>query len=962
MNNISSRLRIAAAALAALLQTGLYAIAQAPVAMTVPFQAGSPTVPHTSWSGNPVTLKGTITGTKVGSDTITYDWDPGDGGTHCTGTVTTANQYNIACAHTYTGAVGSVFTAVLKASDTSNGTVAAVSNCPPTITTGACYYTSLNNPPPNLAVEVNNAIDNGLWYLHTYMRRTTSTYGAPIGNWTGVGGNVDTNGAGDTGPNALDCAAFEDSGFLETNTPPNPYSADVALCLAGIFDQLTTIAVSTVVSPEFGSYNPDSNGNGIGVEHLNGDVNYQTGMQMDAIVASGEETTRVPAGTLLGNEVTGKGKGSGPGGLYTYKDAVIDMADDYAYCQAPSSTGAFEGDYGGGWHYTCQETVGDNSVSQWAAIGLIPARRTFGATIPVQTLTADRAWLDSSFTQVAAPPTPNGYFGYTSNSPLWGPYADTPSGLVQLALNGLGRGTTSPGGNALWDSAETYIRNDFGTPASSGAYYAIKDYYYGLFSFTKAMLLHDNTDSGDDASAGLANQPITLLQSSDDPGTCAEPVPLAAPGSGAGPCYPPIDWYGAQTAANGGTDPTDGVARTLVSTQEANGSWYGHNYTTAQFYLETASAVIMLNKTVFNAVPVACFTSNPSHVASGGPVQLNGGCSVDENPANHLVTWEWDVDGTGGTTFTIAPGNSACLDPSCSIITYNFTLPTGKSLPYNYPVRLRVIDSASLTADVVGDVVISSPPNPPNANAGGPYNFCPNLSPAGALVYQPFLLDGSKSTNPDQGTTDGTTGAPPSTIVSYLWDYACAGTFGSASGEQVNATTAFDVPADFGTSFNVCLKVTNNDNLAFPSAGLGAGLSSVASAQVSIHQPTDQVCTHCVNNLVAEAKAPVPGVPANIQLYWTDTNTSTQFTIDHYNIYRSLSPTFIPYTQIAGAGSSPFVPAVKVSNPPGGTLFFLDPNVVGGTTYYYRVAPATASDTETCQSGVVLKVALSKGR
>jgi hypothetical protein len=118
-----------------------------------------------------------------------------------------------------------------------------------------------------------------------------------------------------------------------------------------------------------------------------------------------------------------------------------------------------------------------------------------------------------------------------------------------------------------------------------------------------------------------------------------------------------------------------------------------------------------------------------------------------------------------------------------------------------------------------------------------------------------------------------------------------------------------------------------------------------------------------VNTLGAKAKAPTPGVPGNIQLYWTDTNTSAQFAIDHYNVYRSTSSTFNPFIQVAGAASSPFVPAISAQpTPGGGTLYFQDNNVVGGTTYYYRVAPATASDLETCQGNVTLTVALAKGR
>ena len=937
---------LASLALPLLLHTSLIA-ATPPQANAVPFLASNPTSPHTSWSGNTVTLKGTLTSPAFGTDTFTYDWNPGDGvSPHCTGTVT--NQYNIGCQVTYAGTVGTVYTAVLTITDTTTGLVSPASNCPPSITKGACYYTSINAPPPNLPIEVNNAIDNGLWYLHTYMRHFTTSGGTPAGDWTGVGGNVDSNQAGGTGVNALDCSAFQVSGFLQTNSPPNPYSSDVGLCLAGIFDQLTTIAISPVSDLVFGTFNPDSNGNGIGVEHNGYPEDYQTGMMLDAIVATGTPSTPIPAGTNLSALITAAGlTGTGPNGAYAYQDAVIDMVDDYAYCQAPSTNSFGTNTPGGGWHYSCQEDTGDNSVSQWAAIGIIPARRAFGATIPSELNTADTSWLDSSFTQNSAL---NGYFGYTSNSPIWGPYADTPSGLVQLAMNGLGRGTTTPDGVDLWDSAETFIRDNFGNPESSGSASSLKDYYYGMFSFTKGMLLHDNSGTG------LVTTPLVDLQSQDDPGTCAAPgVPVTSPGSGTGPCYPPIDWYAAQTSAYGGTDPTNGVARTIIGDQLSDGSWFGQNYNNQQNYFQTPISIIMLNKTVTNPVPVACFTANPSRVASGGPVMLNGSCSVEQNPAYVLVSWQWDVSGTGAG-YSIGPGNPACLTPSCSEITNRFTLPQGQSLPYSYPVKLLVTDSGGLTSSVTGYVVIANPPNPPDANAGGPYNFCPNTNANGAPIYAPFLLNGANSTNPDQGKTDGTPGAPPSTIIAYDWDFSCAGNFNSAHTAQVNVTSNFDVPANFGTSFNVCLRVTNNDNLAFPTAGLSAGLSSVASAQVSIHLPTDEACTHCVQTAGANPKAPTPTAPGNVQLYWIDTNTSPQVPIDHYNIYRSTSATFTPFTEIAGANSSPFVPAVKVSNPAGGKLYFQDTNVVGGTTYYYRISPATVNDTETCQGNITLQV------
>jgi hypothetical protein len=627
------------------------------------------------------------------------------------------------------------------------------------------------------------------------------------------------------------------------------------------------------------------------------------------------------------------------------------MVDYYAYCQNQGGTDYYGDSIPvGGWHYSCQEQTGDNSVSQWAAIGIIPARRNVAAPIDPLVLKADQLWLDASFNRQGAT---NGYFGYTDNSPIWGPFADTPSGLVQLAMSGLGRGTTSPGGNNLWDSAETYIRDNFGNPASYGSGSSLKDYYYGMFSFTKSMLLHDNSGTG------TSGSPLTALHSSDDPMSCAAPgVPVTSPGSGSGPCYPDINWYDAQSSTYGGSDPTEGVARTIVNDQQSDGSWFGQNFSGNQNYFQTAISIIMLNRTVFQAVPVACFTPTPNRVASGGPVTLDGRCSVDQNPANKLVSWQWDVSGTGGTNFTIAPGNAACRTASCSQISYRFSAPVGATLPYNYNVRLRVTDSANLTADVTGAVVISAPPNGPTARPGGPYNFCPNTKANGSLIYAPFLLDGSASTNPDQGLTDGSLNAPPDTITAYDWDFSCGGNYTDAHGSQPNVTTALDTTAFIGQpTFNVCLRVTTNADQAFPTAALPGPMTSVASAQVTVHAATDEVCSHCVTTLGANAKGPTPGVPGNIQLYWTDTNTSALVPLDHYNVYRSQTAAFTTFTQVAGANSSPYVAAPKVSAIPGGTVNFVDNHVVGGNRYFYRIMPALVDDTETCQSVISLPAA-----
>jgi hypothetical protein len=151
---------------------------------------------------------------------------------------------------------------------------------------------------------------------------------------------------------------------------------------------------------------------------------------------------------------------------------------------------------------------------------MISAERGFGATVDPNPKTWNTNWL-------AVSQMPDGEFGYRSNSSLWGPYATTPSGMVQLAWDGIGRG------DARWDNAETVYRDAFDSTSTDGSVNP-KQYFYGMFSFTKAMSLHDP--------AGILS-PITLLRSKTPGGN-------------------PIDWYAAQAPPNG-TDETDGIARTL---------------------------------------------------------------------------------------------------------------------------------------------------------------------------------------------------------------------------------------------------------------------------------------------------------------------------------------------------------------------------------------------------------------
>jgi hypothetical protein len=181
--------------------------------------------------------------------------------------------------------------------------------------------------------------------------------------------------------------------------------------------------------------------------------------------------------------------------------------------------------------------------------------------------------------------------------------------MVQMAMDGVGRGTNTAfgdGSNApdqRFNNAETFYADNFCNSTTSGAYtsayYTPRNYTYGMFSFTKSMLLHN---------PGGVLTPIQYLRT-QTPGVFPNSNP--APGQPANT----IDWYSALSSAYGGTDACDGVAQTIIERQYgpnnapnayganyANatpGFWFNDNYYSYQNYYETAWSLIMLQKTVF---------------------------------------------------------------------------------------------------------------------------------------------------------------------------------------------------------------------------------------------------------------------------------------------------------------------------------------------------------------------------
>lgn len=336
-----------------------------------------------------------------------------------------SNRYAIEATHTYTGVSGAIYTAKLTVENTTTGE-----------STTGLYYVAIRDK--SLPVEVNVAIDEGLWNLHTTQIRSGSE-----GYWSGERAKTPVN-----------INAFEVNGHLGSGSSQNPYVETVARGMQRTLNDLRT----TAIGPQ-GLGNPDTNGNGFSVRTNSGRQFYEGGIYMDAIIASGTPTATATTGVA---GVVGR----------TYKDIIQDMVDHYAYGQYDAGAGPYP--VVGGWRYSANQFP-DNSACQWAAIGMIPAERNWGCVVPPWVKTANVDWL--RYSQRA-----DGVYGYTSAAPLSGvPYGTTPAGMVQCAFDGLGRG------NPLWDKAETFLRDNWNP---------FKPYFYGTFSFVKSMLLHDSNGDG----------------------------------------------------------------------------------------------------------------------------------------------------------------------------------------------------------------------------------------------------------------------------------------------------------------------------------------------------------------------------------------------------------------------------------------------------------------------------------
>lgn len=493
--------------------------------------------PHETYAGKTITLKAVARSLLL---PFQYTWDFGDGTPVVTNQALTVDDgYGLQATHAYTGADGTPFNASVQVTLT-NGTILR-----------ANYPILLR--PKTLDVEMNVAIDEGLWYLHKSQSRYYIDAQNPGGYWIYKASGSNYLYFVNVSASAVQALAI--NGHLYTDDPiRDPYVETVQRGLNFLLTNLVAVPIS---AQAYGD--PDGNHNGFGLSANSSYPAYETGPVMDALVAAAGPELIAPVG---GSSVKGR----------TFYDIMQDLVDMLAWGQSEDAI------YGGGWRYGWNQGS-DNSVCQWAAIGMMAAERYWGVPIPQWVKQRNYVWLTNSCCF--------GYLGAGTGE------ATTPSGLVQVAFNGLP--TTDP----LWIQGEAYV-------AANWSQLMGLDNVYGSYAIAKSM-------------------------------RSALPKP--------------VDNF-AQTGKNWFLDPVDGLARVTINGQRADGSWISKRQ--AYFNdpaLATPWSVIILSSSIFQRGPVAVINARPNPTSVGFPVVFDGRSSFHQHPARQIVEYRWDFDASDGLDF-----------------------------------------------------------------------------------------------------------------------------------------------------------------------------------------------------------------------------------------------------------------------------------------------------------------------
>ena len=687
-------------------------------AITVPWVPTNTALPHITYSGRAVTLKGIA---RYAGSGATFRWDFGDGAS--TAYATYVDPYNLGVLHTYTGNVNQLFIATLYVKN-SAGTFS-------TSTYPVQIYTSTDVTDPNqMDVRVAVAEDEALWNMHVNMVRDQYADGATgyfqrYGYW--ASDQVGT------------CASI-DALQLHGSKPLQPYSTDPYVedsqrGLAYILYNTTIINVSGA------SPNPipvNSSGTALGdtwgVQWAGGSI-YSEGICGVAFASAGSP---------------GRVAQDGPSGVFnqTYGRIAQDSVDWFAWGQNDGSSY-----YSGGWLYSANSGGADGSTNQWPILAMGAMEQNMGATIPTF-VRAQTPYFMNSMHNLAAGSYYGGY-GYTSGA-QYPNMAKTAGGIMANFF--IGNSNSHPDVAAGWG----FIYTRWTVPANSWTDYNLGN-SYAMYDVMKATQ--------------QANPKVTriyALSTNSGSACCANGVGSAyAAGS---PTTTSFDWY---YTPSGQTQ--QGLATNVINRQVLTaGATYGsfpddptQNVQGISSRLSTAWDTLILMKAVANVPPKAVICNCSAQWPSNSPITLDGSCSIEPDASKSILNpagYKWDYVYTGGTFIQSVDSNNFPVQGPVVVKPDGFFQYTvdgnGNPTAFTHTVALQVTDNTPVSQGgpqsniTTCNVIIKPPPHCPQASIGGPYI---------GFVNAPVQLTAAGSTQVD--------GDP----LTYAWDFSNANVFGDST-------------------------------------------------------------------------------------------------------------------------------------------------------------------------------------
>lgn len=803
-------------------------------AICVPWQPSNPSIPHYTYDGAVITLKGIAR-----NNPTEYRWDFGDGSSTAWTSIT--DPYNLGVKHAYNGVTGQLFIATLYVKN--GGDSQAQDEYPVKI-----HESTDLSIPEHLDVRINMSIDEGLWYLHTHMIRNTYSagspgYGQPYGSWdpsyypqAAVGTAVD---------------AFQLHGSkVNMDYNSDPYVETVQRALNYLLYH--TYAFNIDEEP---AGNPDTNGNGIGlVTNQNSNLTdqrqtYIGGICLVALASSGAPNR---VATVGGEHVYGR----------LYADIVQDMVDFFSWGQTDSGTGR------GGWRYYANYSA-DMSTTQWPPLGMLAAEQNMGTVVPQ--FVRDELAIYLGITLNTAMNNDNGGYAYTSvNSTTWYNITKASAGIISQEF--LGTPLTDP----KVESAIGFIYRHWNDTGTSWDHTKLHGNSYGMYSLMKALRIPEPditeiteydyntgmqtantfdwyyTPEGQ-SQQGLATYCVNTQQADgswdDTVGSnqvrdafCTgwrilvllKGVTIIPPEAVICDCDEQVYNFNQDIHLDGSCSQHPDITRTIVS-YEWDFDYDGTFVTDAQGveatipggYSETGIYPVALRVTDDNPdnlggpqtdiyicnvdvhEPPHCphaFADGPYIGWIGVPITLDASTSWD--PDNEIASYEWDLDNDG---LFGAEDNDCFGEPSDAVgINAQWTW----HAPHLGVIGLRVTDApgeiGSVSFEPCPDIDYSTVEignHAPECDPGGPY---------GGSLGGTVTLDGSASYDPDPG--DG---------ISFAWDLDNDGEFDDSYESQPEVTFS-----DIG-SHDFCLKVTDN---------FGEYEIACTTVKIELNQPPLAVC------------------------------------------------------------------------------------------------------------------------